>query len=135
MHIQLSEEHKLLQEEVRRFADEVVAPRAKEIDQSGEFPRAFFEQAGQLGLAGVAIPEEHGGAGMDTLAYCLVIEEISRSCATSGVILSVNNQEVTGADQMVAIIDKAAKDGRKAALFQVENDNRSRFVALPIDQG
>jgi butyryl-CoA dehydrogenase len=94
MRIELSEEQKLLRETVRRFADEVVRPRAKEIDETGEFPRDFFDQAGELGLAGVAVPEEYGGAGMDTISYCLVIEEISRACATSGVILSVNNSLV-----------------------------------------
>jgi butyryl-CoA dehydrogenase len=94
MRIELTEEQKLLQETVRRFAEEVVRPRAKEIDESGEFPRSFFDQAAELGLAGVSVPEEHGGAGMDTVSYCLVIEEISRVCATSGVILSVNNSLV-----------------------------------------
>src|SRR6185312_10817998 len=94
MKIELSEEQKLLQETVRRFAEEVVKPRAKEIDESGEFPRDFYDQAGELGLAGVAMPEEYGGAGMDTISYCVVIEEISRMCATSGVILSVNNSLV-----------------------------------------
>ena len=94
MRIELTEEQKMLQETVRRFAEEVVRPRAKEIDESGEFPRPFFDQAGELGLAGVSVPEEYGGAGMDTLSYCLVIEEISRVCATSGVILSVNNSLV-----------------------------------------
>src|SRR5947209_17892545 len=94
MKIELTEEQKLLQETVRRFADEVVKPRAKEIDETGEFPRAFFDQAGELGLAGVAVPEEYGGAGMDTVSYCVVVEEISRACATSGVILSVNNSLV-----------------------------------------
>jgi alkylation response protein AidB-like acyl-CoA dehydrogenase len=94
MEIELSEEHKLLRENIRRFAAEVVKPRAKEIDETGEFPRSFFDQAGELGLAGVSIPEEYGGAAMDALSYCLVIEEISRVCATSGVILSVNNSLV-----------------------------------------
>src|SRR5437763_11370293 len=94
MRIELSEEQKMLQESVRRFAEEVVRPRAKEIDETGEFPRSFFDQAGELGLAGVSVPEEYGGAGMDTVSYCLVIEEISRVCATSGVILSVNNSLV-----------------------------------------
>jgi butyryl-CoA dehydrogenase len=94
MRIELNEEQKLLQESVRRFAEEVVRPRAKEIDESGEFPRPFFDQAGELGLAGVSVPEEYGGAGMDTVSYTLVIEEISRVCATSGVILSVNNSLV-----------------------------------------
>jgi butyryl-CoA dehydrogenase len=94
MHIELSDEHREVRDQVRRFAEEVAKPRAKEIDETGEFPRSFFDQAGELGLAGVAVPEEYGGAGMDTVAYCLVIEEISRVCATSGVILSVNNSLV-----------------------------------------
>jgi butyryl-CoA dehydrogenase len=94
MHIELTEEQKLLQETVRRFAEEVAKPRAKEIDQTGEFPRSFFDQAGEIGLAGVFIPEEYGGGGMDTVSYCIAIEEISRVCATSGVILSVNNSLV-----------------------------------------
>ena len=94
MNLKLGEEQTLLRDEVRRFAEEVVAPRAKEIDESGEFPLAFYRQAGELGLAGVAVPEEYGGAGMGQVAYCLVIEEISRACATSGVILSVNNSLV-----------------------------------------
>ena len=94
MEIELNDEQNLLRDTVRRFAEEVVKPRAKEIDETGEFPRGFFDQAGELGLAGVAVPEEHGGAGMDTLSYALVIEEVSRVCATSGVILSVNNSLV-----------------------------------------
>jgi butyryl-CoA dehydrogenase len=94
MKIELSEEQTLLRENVRRFAEEVAKPRAKEIDESGEFPRSFFDQAGEIGLAGVAIPEEYGGAGMDTVSYAIAIEEVSRVCATSGVILSVNNSLV-----------------------------------------
>ena len=94
MRITLSQEQELLRDEVRRFAEEVVKPRAKEIDESGDFPREFFDKAADLGLAGVAIPEVYGGAGMDALSYCLVIEGISRVCASSGVILSVNNSLV-----------------------------------------
>ncbi len=94
MRIELSEEQQILRDTVRRFADEVVKPRAKEIDESGEFPRSFFDQAGELGLAGVAVPEQYGGAGMDAISYCVAIEEVSRVCATSGVILSVNNSLV-----------------------------------------
>jgi butyryl-CoA dehydrogenase len=94
MQIELNEEQRMLRDSVRRFAQEVVAPKAKEIDQSGEFPVDFVKQAAELGLTGVAVPEEWGGAGMDAVAYCLVIEEISRACATSGVILSVNNSLV-----------------------------------------
>ena len=94
MKIELLEEQRLLRDTVRRFAEEVVAPRAREIDESGEFPMGFFKQAAALGLGGVAVPEQYGGAGMDNLAYCLAIEEVSRVCASSGVILSVNNSLV-----------------------------------------
>ncbi len=94
MQIELNEEQKLLRQSVRRFAAEVVAPRAREIDASGEFPLDFFRRAGALGLAGIFIPEAHGGAGMEMIAYCVAIEEISRVCASSGVILSVNNSLV-----------------------------------------
>ncbi len=94
MEIELTEEQKLLRDTVRRFAVEVVGPRAKEIDETGEFPRDFYDRAGELGLAGITVPEEFGGAGMDSISYCLVIEEVSRLCATSGVILSVNNSLV-----------------------------------------
>ena len=94
MRIELSDEQRLLKETVRRFAEEVVAPRAAEIDESGIFPRDFFDQAAELGLAGVAIDEAYGGSGMDTVSYCVVIEEIARVCATSSVILSVNNSLV-----------------------------------------
>ena len=94
MQIDLSEEQQMLKEEVRRFAEEVVQPRAAEIDETGIFPRDFFDKAGELGLGGVTVSEEYGGAGMDGISYCLVIEEIARVCATSSVILSVNNSLV-----------------------------------------
>jgi butyryl-CoA dehydrogenase len=94
MEIELSEEQQLLRDSVRRFAAEVVAPRAKEIDASGEFPLATFRQAGELGLAGVCVPEALGGAGMDLISYCIAIEEVSKACASTGVILSVNNSLV-----------------------------------------
>ena len=94
MHIELNEEQRLLRGEVRRFAEEVVRPIAKEIDAKGVFPVDTIRQAAELGLTGVSVPEEYGGAGMDALSYCLVIEEISRVCASTGVILSVNNSLV-----------------------------------------
>ena len=96
MHIELSEEHRMLRDAVRRFAEEVVKPRAAEVDETGLFPRDIFDQAAELGLGGVAVDEAHGGAGMDSIAYCVAIEEIARVCATSAVILSVNNSLVCG---------------------------------------
>ena len=91
MDLGLTEEQKLLQRTVRDFAESEVKPLAKEIDESGHFPRETFRKAAELGLTGIAIPEQYGGAGMDHVSYTIVIEEISRVCASTGVILSVQN--------------------------------------------
>ena len=94
MDFELSEDQALLQASVREFAEEVVRPRAARMDQTGEFPKDIFFESGKLGLAGVSVPVEHGGSGMDVVSYAIVIEEISRVCANTGVILSVNNSLV-----------------------------------------
>ncbi|HTP68736.1 MAG TPA: acyl-CoA dehydrogenase [Dongiaceae bacterium] len=91
MNLQLTEEQQMLQQSVREFAENEVRPLAKENDETGHFPRELFRKAAELGLTGVAFPEEEGGAGFDHIAYSIVIEEISRCCASTGVILSVQN--------------------------------------------
>ncbi|MGH9681860.1 MAG: acyl-CoA dehydrogenase [Candidatus Acidiferrales bacterium] len=91
MNLELSEEQMLLQRTVREFAESEVKPLAREIDETGEFPRDTFRKAAELGLTAVAIPESEGGAGFDHISYSIVIEEISRVCASTGVILSVQN--------------------------------------------
>ena len=91
MDLELTEEQKLLQKSVREFAESEVRPLAKELDETGHFPRELFKKAAELGLTGIAFPEAEGGAGFDHLAYAIVIEEISRCCASTGVILSVQN--------------------------------------------
>ena len=91
MNLQLTEEQQLLQRSVREFAEAEVKPLAKELDETGRFPRETIRKAAELGLTGIAVPEEYGGAGMDHVSYEIVIEEISRVCASTGVILSVQN--------------------------------------------
>ena len=91
VHLELTEEQLLLQKSVREFAEAEVKPRARELDETGHFPRDLFTKAAELGLTGVALPENEGGAGFDHLSYTIVIEEISRCCASTGVILSVQN--------------------------------------------
>ena len=91
MNLELSEEQQLLQKSVREFAEAEVKPLAKEIDETGHFPRENSRKAAELGLTGVAVPESYGGAEMDHVSYAIVIEEISRVCASTGVILSVQN--------------------------------------------
>jgi butyryl-CoA dehydrogenase len=89
--LDLTEEQQLLQKSVREFAEAEVKPHAKEIDETGRFPRDNFKKAAELGLTGIAVPENYGGAGMDHVSYAIVVEEISRVCASTGVILSVQN--------------------------------------------
>ncbi|MHB8487269.1 MAG: acyl-CoA dehydrogenase [Candidatus Acidiferrales bacterium] len=91
MDLGLTEEQTLLQRTVRDFAETEVKPLARELDETCQFPRETFRKAAELGLTGVAFPEQYGGAGMDHLSYTIVIEEISRVCASTGVILSVQN--------------------------------------------
>ncbi|HEX9603392.1 MAG TPA: acyl-CoA dehydrogenase, partial [Myxococcales bacterium] len=91
MQIDLTEEQKLLRDTCRDFADKELRPNAKRWDREHRYPAEAVKKAVELGLAGVAVPAEQGGAGMDNVAYALAIEEISRGCASVGVTLSVNN--------------------------------------------
>src|SRR5205085_6078213 len=89
--IELTEEQRLLRETCREFADRELKPNAKRWDREHKYPAETVKKAFELGLGGVAVPSEWGGAGMDNVAYALAIEEISRGCASVGVTLSVNN--------------------------------------------
>ena len=87
----LSDEHKMIQSAARDFAQKEILPVAAEFDESGEFPHETIKKMGALGFMGLEIPEAYGGAGMDTLAYVLALEEICKANASHGVIMSVNN--------------------------------------------
>lgn len=87
----LSDEHKMLRDAARDFAKNEIAPVAAEFDESGEFPHRTVKKMGELGFMGIEVPEDYGGAGMDTLAYVLALEEICKADAAHGVIMSVNN--------------------------------------------
>jgi alkylation response protein AidB-like acyl-CoA dehydrogenase len=82
----LSEEHLALRDMVRRLAVERIAPRAAEIDRTGEFPWDVKEALAETGLLGLHIPEEYGGSGGDALAFAVMVEEVARVCASSSVI-------------------------------------------------
>ncbi len=91
MDLQLSDEHRMIRDMARDFARVEIAPVAAEFDETGEFPRETVAKMGAHGFMGIAVPEEYGGAGMDTLAYALALEEISKVDASHGVIMSVCN--------------------------------------------
>jgi len=81
----------MLRNAAHDFAQKEIAPIAAEFDESGEFPHATVKKMGELGFMGIEIPEQYGGPDMDTLAYVLAVEEISKADASHGVIMSVNN--------------------------------------------
>lgn len=86
----LSPEHQALRDAVAQLADDKIAPRAAEIDESGEFPTDVYDTLRTAGFHAIHIPEVYGGEGGDALATCLVIEEIARVCASSSLIPAVN---------------------------------------------
>ncbi len=89
-----TKDHELLRETVRSWAEKEARPTAAARDEAMVWPADLVRQMGELGLMGVAVPEEYGGAGLDYIAYAIVIEELSRVDASLGVIASVNNSLV-----------------------------------------
>ncbi|MBA4424064.1 MAG: acyl-CoA dehydrogenase, partial [Syntrophus sp. (in: bacteria)] len=84
-------EQKMVREMVRKFAEMHIKPIAAELDRTHRHPEEICRELGELGLMGVAVPTEYGGAGMDNVTYVMALIEISEACASCGVIASVNN--------------------------------------------
>jgi len=91
---EVDESKKLLLEQVRAFAEEQIKPLAAKLDASGEFPTSIVKQLGEMGLMGMMVPEQWGGAEMDAVSYAMAMEEIAAACASTAVIMSVNNSLV-----------------------------------------
>jgi len=91
MKLELNDQQKMIQNMVKEFANKEVGPIASELDKKEEYPHKTLEKMAKLGLLGIIIPPEYGGAGLDTVSYAIVIEEISRKCASTGVVTSVHN--------------------------------------------
>ncbi len=88
--MELSEEHRMLRDMVRDFAKNEIEPVASQLDETGEFPWDILHKMADLGLMGIPYPEKYGGAGMDTLALAIAIEEIGRVCASTGITLAAH---------------------------------------------
>jgi butyryl-CoA dehydrogenase len=91
VNFELSDEQVKVRDTVRQFAEAEIAPGVAGREKTGEFPREILRQLGSMGILGMMVPEEYGGAGADCLSYILVIEELSRVCPSTAVIVSVNN--------------------------------------------
>lgn len=94
MNFDFTEDHKMIRDSAREFAQEVIAPSSVERDIKAEFPTDIVKQLGELGFMGMMVSNDYGGAGLDTISYVLALIEISKVDASVGVIMSVNNSLV-----------------------------------------
>ena len=118
----LTDEQVLLRDTIRQLADERIAPRAADIDRSGEFPEDIRQLLAEHDVLGLPYPTEHGGLGADLLTQCLAIEQIARACVTSSLILSVHALAslpmlLAGTDEQKARFFPDLASGRKLAAF------------------
>ena len=89
--MELTDKQKKYQESVRDFSVQVIEPLAKQIDDTGEYPRTLFDQVAEFGLFGILAPTEYGGKGMDTVSYAIAVEEVSRVCGSTGIMVAAHN--------------------------------------------
>src|SRR3989442_675652 len=101
----LKEEHLQVREMARRFADEVVAPQARDLDEREEFPTEIVKQMGELGFMGLPFPEKYGGAGLDTLAYAIAVEEIARAGGSPRATLPAHVSLARGPDRAEVVFE------------------------------
>ncbi len=90
MNFDLTPEHQRIRAEVRRFAEQEIAPRARHVDETGEFPAETLRKMAELGLMGLPFPEEYGGAGADSISTAIAIEEIARACGSTALIYAAH---------------------------------------------
>jgi len=125
MSLTLTDEHEMIRQAARDFAENEIAPIAAEFDESGEFPFETINKMGELGFMGLEVPEEYGGAEMDTMAYVLAIEEIAKVDASHATIMSVNNSLVCD-----GLIRFATEDQKKRFLEPVASGRKIGAYSL-----
>ena len=136
MEFELSEEHRLIKDTARRIARDVVAPRAKELDETGEYPHDYFEAFKKAGLLGMAIPEDMGGTGNGILPLCLAIEEVAKYECGAGLMLVLtglpNRPIVFGgnSEQQQHFLPAAANGLTRGAFCLTEPDHGSDAANL-----
>ncbi len=96
MNFELSQDHKVLQDAVRDFVNNEIKPIAAKIDEDHAIPEELVRKMSEMGLLGSYLPEEYGGAGLDMLSYAIVIEEVSKACGSSGVLISAHTSLACG---------------------------------------
>jgi alkylation response protein AidB-like acyl-CoA dehydrogenase len=107
--MEFSENHLLVRETVRRFAQERIEPIAHEIDEEGRFPEETIRELGEMGFLGVFIPEEYGGAGLDTVSYAITIEELAKVCGSHALGVAAHNSLGVGPLMLFGTEDQKRK--------------------------
>ena len=113
----LSDKHLQFKKKVKEFADNVVAPRAIDLDLKSEFPYDLVKKMGEMGLYGLFIPEKYGGSGLDTLSYAIAVEEVSRACGSTGIFLAAHSS--------LAV----------APIYQAGNESQKQKWLVPLAKG
>ncbi|MCA9687514.1 MAG: acyl-CoA dehydrogenase family protein, partial [Myxococcales bacterium] len=135
MDFSLSDEHEALVRMVHDFATREVKPIAAELDRDHRFPAELVARMAELGLMGIEVPPELDGSGLDPVAYVLAMEEVSTACASTGVIMSVNNSLVC--DPLMKFGTAEQKErwlrplaaGEKLGCFQLSEPNAGSDAA------
>ena len=90
MNFDLTQEQQMIRQAVREFAEKEIAPNARQVDATGEFPAATFRKMGELGLMGIPFAEDFGGAGADSLSAAIAVEEVARACGSTALAYSAH---------------------------------------------
>ncbi|MEM0467313.1 MAG: acyl-CoA dehydrogenase [Candidatus Thermoplasmatota archaeon] len=111
MNFELTESQKLFRKTIREFCLKELKPLASKIDKEEHFPKQLYEKMGKLGLMGMTVPKKYGGAGIDKISYMIALEEISRVCGSTGIIVEAHNSLGVG-----HIYEKGTEEQRKKYL-------------------
>ncbi len=137
MLFELSDDHKVLRDSLSDFVANEIKPIAMKIDEEHEIPQELFAQMGAMGMLGSYIPEQYGGAGLDILSYVLVVEEVSKACGSSGVMISAHTSLACdpilryGSEEQKQRFLPALASGEKIGCFMLtEPDAGSDVAAL-----
>ena len=125
----LKEEHVMIADMCKTFAETELKPIAGQLDRDHAYPTDAMKKLGELGMMGVAVSTDFGGSGMDNLSYAIAVEEISRGCASAGVIMSVNNSLYCGP------LEKYGTPEQKVPTFSIPPTFQTPFTALSSRAG
>lgn len=130
MDFKLTEEQKAFEKMVREFVEKEIKPIASEIDREGRFPSEIIKKTGKLGLMGMTVPNEYGGAGIDRVSYTIALEEISRVCGSTGLMLEAHNSLGIG-----HIYEKGTEEQRRKYLPMLTSEKIAAWALTEPNAG